>query len=206
MLQETFPHAGAGEHLLAPRPCDTRGVLTWGKDRQPCAEMDAFRVLELLARLRASGVSAWLDGGWGVDALLGEQTRSHDDLDLIVRLEDVTPLERALADLGYSRAHGAPPRSFELVDPAGHQVDVHPVIFTASGDATYKMEEGGDWLYPCGSLLATGTILGGAVQCQTPEMQLLAHSTGYALDTAHREDVRRLCERFGLPLPDYQPA
>src|SRR5919201_6639891 len=26
----------------------------------------------------------WLDRGWGLDALLGEQTRPHDDLDLAI--------------------------------------------------------------------------------------------------------------------------
>lgn len=32
--------------------------------------------------LDTHGVPFWVDGGWGVDALLGEQTRSHRDLDL----------------------------------------------------------------------------------------------------------------------------
>lgn len=26
----------------------------------------------------------WLDGGWGVDALLGRQTRPHDDMDIVI--------------------------------------------------------------------------------------------------------------------------
>lgn len=30
---------------------------------------------------------------------------------------------------------------------------------------------------------------------------MLAHTTGYALDAAHRDDVAALSERFGLPLP-----
>jgi hypothetical protein len=36
--------------------------------------VDERGVTELLDRLRQAEVLAWLDGGWGVDALLGEQT------------------------------------------------------------------------------------------------------------------------------------
>lgn len=168
--------------------------------------MEADRTVGLLECLDRCGIEVWLDGGWGVDALLGTQTRSHDDLDLIVRLEDVPDLEKALGGLGYAQLHGEPPQSFEMVDPAGHQVDVHPVRFTATGEALYEMSPGEEWVYPDGSLSATGTILGREVRCQTPVMQLHAHTTGYALDTAHRDDVAALCERFGLPLPPFRSA
>lgn len=168
--------------------------------------MDASLVLDLLDLLGNAGVSVWLDGGWGVDALLGTQTRAHDDLDLIVRLEDVPRLEHTLARLEYTRAHGMPPTSFELIDAEGHQVDVHPVTFTGSGEALYRMENGEDWHYPAGSLLAAGVIQGREVACQTPAMQLLSHTTGYALDAAHQRDVAALSERFGLPLPSYRSA
>ena len=46
--------------------------------------MRAQDVLEIVAYLDAAGVRVWLDGGWGVDALLGEQTRPHKDLDIVV--------------------------------------------------------------------------------------------------------------------------
>jgi lincosamide nucleotidyltransferase A/C/D/E len=163
--------------------------------------MEAHRVLDLVDCLASSGVTAWLDGGWGVDALLESQTRRHDDLDLIVRLEDVGTLEEALAKVGYSRVHGAPPSSFEMTDAEGHQVDVHPVHFNATGEAIYRMHGGGNWVYPPGSLSATGKILDREVLCQTPEMLMAAHSTGYALDAAHRNDVAALAKRFGLSLP-----
>jgi lincosamide nucleotidyltransferase A/C/D/E len=35
--------------------------------------------VELLEQLAAVG-PAWVGGGWGVDALVGRQTRSHADL------------------------------------------------------------------------------------------------------------------------------
>jgi len=37
-------------------------------------------VVEILGWLDGGDVAVWLDGGWGVDALVGEQTRDHDDL------------------------------------------------------------------------------------------------------------------------------
>ena len=39
-------------------------------------------LLAVVGLLEADGIDVWLDGGWGVDALLGQQTREHDDLDL----------------------------------------------------------------------------------------------------------------------------
>jgi lincosamide nucleotidyltransferase A/C/D/E len=35
-------------------------------------------VLGVLDRLDAAGIEWWVDGGWGIDALLGEETRPHE--------------------------------------------------------------------------------------------------------------------------------
>lgn len=37
--------------------------------------MNSADVVDLYAHLTDLGIEVWLDGGWGVDALLGEQTR-----------------------------------------------------------------------------------------------------------------------------------
>jgi len=108
--------------------------------------------------------------------------------------------------IGYVRVHGATPLNFELTDPDGHQVDVHPVRFNDGGEGLYRMESGVDWVYPPGSLTAMGTILDRDVPCQTPEIQLLAQTTGYALDAAHRGDVDALAKRFDLLLPPFDSA
>ena len=60
--------------------------------------MSVEGVTELLDLLGAAEVQVWLDGGWGIDALVGEQTRAHKDLDLIVRDDDVRRLREVLAD------------------------------------------------------------------------------------------------------------
>ncbi|WP_406347422.1 nucleotidyltransferase domain-containing protein [Streptomyces sp. NBC_00144] len=43
--------------------------------------MDATNALTVIRARQTQGVEVWLgDGGWGVDALLGEQTRPHKDV------------------------------------------------------------------------------------------------------------------------------
>lgn len=175
-----------------------------GRGREPQAEMDAVRVLDLLADLEALGIQLWLDGGWAVDALLGEQTRPHDDLDLVSRLEDSARIEKALGARGYVQAGGGLPHSFELVDAEGHQVDVHPVPFNPDGDGVYQMVGGGEWIFPASGFRGVGRILGRAVPCLTPEVVLVNHTTGYALDQEHERDVRALAERYSLPLPEFR--
>jgi hypothetical protein len=44
-------------------------------------EMPAEAAVYLLRLFEGAGIDVWLDGGWAVDAALGEQTRSHKDLE-----------------------------------------------------------------------------------------------------------------------------
>src|SRR5690242_17432360 len=90
-----------------------------GRGRNPSAEMRAGEAVRLLQALDAAGIAVWVDGRWGVDALLDRQTRPHDDLDLVVGIDDVPALQRVLDDLGYTFQRRDVPLSFELVDPQG---------------------------------------------------------------------------------------
>jgi lincosamide nucleotidyltransferase A/C/D/E len=165
------------------------------------------RVLALLDRLDARGLPVWLDGGWGVDALLERQTRTHDDLDLLVRLEDLDRIEAVLRELGYVFTGEARPGVVEyLVDAEGHQVDVHPVVLSHELGGIYTMENGDEWIYPPGAFTGNGRILDREVRCLTPDVVLVSHTTGYALDQAHERDAIALSERFGIPLPEYETA
>jgi hypothetical protein len=44
--------------------------------------MTAEDALALYDLFRSHGITVWVDGGWGIDALLGRQTRPHSDLDI----------------------------------------------------------------------------------------------------------------------------
>jgi lincosamide nucleotidyltransferase A/C/D/E len=63
--------------------------------------MAAADLVDLVHELERCGVAVWLDGGWGVDAVLGGQTRAHDDLDLVVQLQQIERLQSALAQRGF---------------------------------------------------------------------------------------------------------
>jgi lincosamide nucleotidyltransferase A/C/D/E len=177
-----------------------------GRDRQPQSSMSPERAAAVLGRLEERGIVVWLEGGWGIDALLRRETREHDDLDLIVSIDQAEEIEAALGELGYRTKRGEAPLSFELVDDDGHQVDVHPVTFQPSGEAVYKMDNNRDWTYPADSFAGTGEIAGRRVRCLTPEIALVCHALGYALDEEHQRDVHALSGRFGLPLPRYRTA
>src|SRR5690349_3759518 len=73
----------------AARLPEGRSERRWGKRRQPKAYMRPEEAITLLDQLERAGIAVWVVGGWGVDALLCEQRRSHDDLDLIVGIDDV---------------------------------------------------------------------------------------------------------------------
>jgi lincosamide nucleotidyltransferase A/C/D/E len=163
--------------------------------------MEAAEVRRLVEALDAASVRVWLDGGWGVDALLEEETREHDDLDLVVALEQGDSLAAILRSLGYEHVAGSAPTSFVLVDRAGHQVDVHPVTFDPPrGGGVYLMEDGREWMYPMEGFSGTGRVAGHEVRCLSPKVQVLVH-TGYELTAKDYRELELLRERFGVEIP-----
>jgi lincosamide nucleotidyltransferase A/C/D/E len=171
------------------------------RGRRPHSMMAADEIVRLLGLLERSGVTIWLDGGWGVDALLEQQTREHDDLDVVVELADVPALTETLVAAGYEQVAGEAPKSFVLVDARGRQVDVHPVVFDdARGGGVYKMDDGREWVYPASGFAGRGRVAGRAVRCLTPEVQVLVHD-GYELTDKDYRELYLLHRRFGVALP-----
>lgn len=162
--------------------------------------MDASSLIDVIALLEDHGIDVWLDGGWGVDALLGQETRMHDDLDIVVELHHSDRIVELLLGLGYELVAGGAPKSFVLVDPRGRQVDVHPVTFDATGGGVYEMEDG-QWTYPAEGFSGRGSVNGRAVRCLSPEVQVLVHA-GYELADKDYRELYLLRERFGVELPD----
>ena len=165
--------------------------------------MRASDVGEILAALEAAGVGVWLDGGWGVDALVGEETRAHDDLDLAVAAPDCERAAAALAPLGFGHdPHAEPglPARLVLRDGDGRQVDFHPLAFDGDGNGWQRLGERTWGLYPASDLDAEGRVGGRTVRCISAELQLRFH-LGWEWDDRALHDVRLLADRFGLPLP-----
>jgi lincosamide nucleotidyltransferase A/C/D/E len=166
--------------------------------------MTAADVIGILDLLDPAGVESWLDGGWGVDALLGEQTRDHDDVDLVTRVRDVPAMRDALAGEGFELNRGQPDSNFVLRDGRGREIDVHPVRFDEGGNGVYRMEDGEDWIYPAEGFTGRGRIEGRDVKCLSPDVQMLGHAGGYEPHWTDFHDMRLLNNRFGTRLlPPY---
>jgi lincosamide nucleotidyltransferase A/C/D/E len=65
--------------------------------------MKSTDVIEIYSTLATVGICVGIDGGWGVDALLGRQTRPHKDLDIAIEDHQVLRFEQYLTSRGYSR-------------------------------------------------------------------------------------------------------
>jgi lincosamide nucleotidyltransferase A/C/D/E len=125
--------------------------------------MSAERVIETLDALERADVAVCCMGGWGVDALIGEQSRVHHDLDLIVERADWARARDALAILGYrawyQQFSGDPLRDRVVVrDRALRVVDIHPVDLEAA-----DLE------------IVSGTIAARPVRCLSAKEQFHAH-------------------------------
>lgn len=161
--------------------------------------MTAERVLELLAVLQSRGVQATLDGGWGVDALLGRETRAHDDLDLVVALDDVPRIREALGQLGFALHEDHLPVRFVL-RRNDEQLDFHTVTFDPEGGGVQPQPGGGSFRYPPEGFVL-GRVRGESVRCISAPVQVLCH-LGYAPTAKDAQDVLELCRAFGLPVPE----
>lgn len=158
-------------------------------------------VLEFYTSMEKCGITVWIDGGWGVDALLGEQTRPHKDLDIAIQEKDVATVRERLKAKGYRdiKLEIARPHNFVLGDDEGHELDVHVIVLDGCGNGIYGPTENGEQ-YPAGSLTGTGTIGGYTVRCISPEWMIRFHS-GYELQEKDFQDVSALCEKFRIALP-----
>jgi lincosamide nucleotidyltransferase A/C/D/E len=159
----------------------------------------------LLQRLLTERRLEWcIVGGWGVDAILGVETRPHKDLDVLVRVDHLTRIRDLMASLGYrptrlweenrwlvGEAEGPDflrATAFVLTDSAGREVDAH--VFDANEGHILPLwqtdrrvtEEDLEW---------KGRIGNENVVCMSPQAQIRCH-LGYNLPNTHRADVEQL--------------
>jgi lincosamide nucleotidyltransferase A/C/D/E len=160
-------------------------------------EMSAADVVGFVTLLREHGIEPCLDGGWGVDALLGRQTRLHADLDIAVEHKDVPVIRALLEARGYRDVPRDDSRdcNFVMGDGEGRLIDFHSYTFDENGKLIFGLD------YPPDSLTGSGSIDGFPVRCITPQWMVKFHS-GYDLDEDDYHDVRLLCEAFDIPLPE----
>lgn len=160
-------------------------------------EMKPNDVVEVVQLLEQHGIEVYVDGGWGVDALLGKHTRKHSDLDIAVPHKYVPKLRAALEEKGYRDVLRDDTRdcNFVLDDAKGHQIDVHSYTFDENGVNVFGVA------YKPHHLTGTGIINSYPVKCIPADVMIEFHS-GYELDQDDYHDVKALCDRFGLELPE----
>lgn len=159
--------------------------------------VEAADVLDLVSALDTAEICYWLDGGWGVDALLGEQTRPHGDLDLVLPRTDLDRVKALLLARGYEVIRDWLPTTLAFRDSSGREIDLHPIDTTPDGGGHQVLEDGTTWHY---APPVEGSIGGRRVRCASAEDQLLMHQ-GYEPRAVDYADVRRISELFGLTLP-----
>lgn len=167
------------------------------------AEMPAAEVVFLYKKLQENGIKIWIDGGWGVDALLEKQTRLHQDLDIVIQEKDLSRFSEIIEGYGYQNDledKEATPWNYTVKSVKGYKIDIHAIVFNKPGDGLYGSIERG-LFYPAASLLGKGKIENFFVQCITPEYMVQFH-TGYQLRETDFKDVQVLCKKFDLPYPD----
>ena len=140
---------------------------------------------------------AVVDGGWGIDALVGRPTRAHDDLDLVIPADRADAAVDALASLGFAELTDERPARLVVSRADGRSVDLHLVERTSSG-TTQMLPGGRRFTYFLDE--TRGTIDGRSVRCLSPEMQLLTHA-GYEPEDDDRSDVAHIAACSGLALP-----
>ena len=79
-------------------------------------------VIDIYKELERRGVRVWIDGGWGVDALLGKHSRPHKDLDIAIEWKNVPKLREYLQGKGYKQVREESQWNFVLGDSKGHEI------------------------------------------------------------------------------------
>jgi len=166
-------------------------------------EVSADDVIKFLGRMEYLDIKVWIVGGWGVDALLGTQSRAHDDLDIVIQRKDTAVACRVLEENGFTNIPRPDTSAWNFVmgDNLGREIDFHVVMFDENGDGLYGAPGKEVVFPPAGSLYDEGEIARHKVSCLTPEFTVKDH-TGYKLREKDYHDVGLLCRKFNLAIPE----
>jgi RimJ/RimL family protein N-acetyltransferase len=189
------------KHLLHPNVSDEpRDVYLYARTRPTNAGMQVTDVRGVMDVLSQWNLHGWIGGGWGIDALIGAQTRHHADLDLAIRAEQESLVLTAFQERGYRLVLDHRPGRIVVADRDGHEIDLHPVVFDAIGDGVQTGMHGEVFHYPR-SGLTYGLIGGQSVPCLSASLQLQFHS-GYPLREFERRDLENLRAATSRQLSD----
>ena len=162
--------------------------------------LNSTDVLLVVRALEYSGIGVWLDGGWGIDALVCDQTRIHDDVDIVIALDHWGRALNSLMQLGFGVQVDERPTRVVLEDTRRPSVDLHTVTFDTTGAATQVLQDGASCPYPREGFSGVGTVAGCRVRCLSEAVQVL-HHLGYEPDDKDVHDMHVIHARFGIDVP-----
>lgn len=156
-----------------------------------------FDACEILEMLSEASVKVFLDGGWGVDALIGRETRIHNDIDLFVEKKDYCITISVITGKGYREVIMDYTTDSHTVwkDDNGRIIDLHSFEYVEDG----ILYEG--YTFPSDTFSGKGNIGNIEVTCINPEAQVQFH-LGYEYDENDVHDVLLLCRTFNLEIPE----
>lgn len=160
--------------------------------------MTAIDVIDLYTKLEDRGIKIWIDGGWAVDALLGEQTREHQDLDIAIERKDISSLKEYLADLGFEEIKRDEDKMWDMVlkDKFGKEIEVHAFDIDLNKNIVEEDDWGG---YSAGSLKGMGMIDGHRVRSVSLDQLIKTHNKNKrTLKEKDMLDMEALSTHFGI--------
>src|SRR5262249_35116196 len=112
--------------------------------------------------LRTVDVSAWLFGGWGLDARIGRITRDHGDIEFWVERGNAERSKAVLVQAGATALATQPPE--EACEFVWDGVEFSTAYFDRQTDGSFIQLQGrwSDWLFPPGSFGDEPVMLDGA--------------------------------------------
>ena len=143
-------------------------------------------------------IKAFLDGGWGVDALLGYQTRVHNDIDIFVEKKDYQNFIQIMKDNNFYEIKMEYTTSSHTVweDIKKRIVDLHCFEYTDDSGILYE-----GVCFPSKTFSGKGRIEDIEVSCIEPYSQVMFH-LGYEFDENDAHDVKLLCETLHIEIPN----
>ncbi|WP_414150550.1 nucleotidyltransferase domain-containing protein [Acetobacterium carbinolicum] len=155
--------------------------------KESVTKEDLIEVLNLLGSLK---MRYWIEGGWGVDILIGQENREHRDIDVDFDAEFTEVLLDALKRKGFAITTDWRPSRIELHHPKLGYLDIHPLIINEDGSARQADPQGG-WYQLEAQWFSTALFEGRVIPCITAEAQKLFHS-GYEFREVDRIDMKNL--------------
>lgn len=152
--------------------------------------MTADHAVNLINDFESAQIPVWIGGGWGIDALVGRQTREHRDLDLMYPIEHDSQLRAILKSHGYEPETDWWPARVEYAGTS--YVDVHPLRFKPDGSAVQSGLGDATFVYPA-SAFTRGSVNGRSVGCLSAAQQREFH-TGYELRAVDHHDLALLAD------------